>query len=356
MAQDTQRTDTDFLRFVATVLIVNSHLDAYYPWPMLATGGMLGNSLFFLLSAFGVAASWRNHPRPFSQWYGRRIQRILPSVWAYYVLFVLPLAFVQDKFVFDRRLDFLSHFLFPPDLWFVRALLIYYIVVFVIISREAERETRLCLFALATGAAYGVAYWGHIDLTTFAVEQPPFKILFYLLVVLWGVELARRNDRLRYAGPRDLAGLALCLAIIYSHKGLIIHGIGLRLQCLQQLLVFPLLYYSLKTARSPFLTERVMGRPLVGPAIHYISTLTLEIYCVHGLIKEYVILLGLPFPGNLAVLLAGTILLAVLVKYLGSFISAYVLTEDVGHAQAEGDPVTQDAPAPSERAADQGAV
>lgn len=48
-------SDTTFLRFVATWLITNSHLDKRYPVSAMATGVQLGNSFFFMLSGFGVA-------------------------------------------------------------------------------------------------------------------------------------------------------------------------------------------------------------------------------------------------------------------------------------------------------------
>jgi peptidoglycan/LPS O-acetylase OafA/YrhL len=328
VTHDHPRNDTDFLRCLAIVCIVNSHLDAYYPVPGLATGGMLGNSLFFMLSAFGLGLSWGRHPRPFSEWYGRRLRRILPSIWAFFALCVLPLAFVRDQLVLDPQLDFLSFLLFPPDLWFIRALLVYYLVVFVVISRGSDMDFYWCLLVLLTGAAYGIAYAGYLDLGVFSIEQPPFKILFYLLVVLLGVKLASRNDRIHYTGWLDLLFLTVCLTFVYCHKVLMTHGIALRLQCIQQLLMFPTLYYLVKLARCAFITERLMEYPVAGGAIQCISGLTLEIYCAHSVLKDVVMVLPLRFPVNLAVLLAGTILMAALIKYLGGLIAACVLTEN----------------------------
>ncbi len=328
MTHDRPRNDTDFLRFLAIVCIVNSHLDAYYPVPGLATGGMLGNSLFFLLSAFGLALSWDNHPRPFSEWYGRRIRRILPSIWAFFVICVLPLAFVRDQLVLDPQLDFLSFLLFPPDLWFIRALLVYYLVVFVVISRGSDRAFYWCVLVLITCAAYGIAYAGYLDLGVFSIEQPPFKLLFYLLVVLFGVRLASRNDRIHYAGWLDILVLTVCLILIYCHKVFMAHGLALRLQCIQQLLMFPTLYYLVKLSRCAFITERLMEYPVAGSVVRYISGLTLEIYCAHSVLKDVVMVLPLRFPGNLAVLLASTILMAALIKYLGSLIATCVLIEN----------------------------
>ena len=50
-------TDTTLMLCLATVLITLSHLDAFVPDPRIATGGAIGNSLFFFLSGFGLAKS-----------------------------------------------------------------------------------------------------------------------------------------------------------------------------------------------------------------------------------------------------------------------------------------------------------
>ena len=42
----------DFIKCLAVALIINSHLDPIYPHSALATGGALGNSLFFIASGY----------------------------------------------------------------------------------------------------------------------------------------------------------------------------------------------------------------------------------------------------------------------------------------------------------------
>jgi peptidoglycan/LPS O-acetylase OafA/YrhL len=43
----------DILRFFAILLITNSHMEIMYvKFPILATGGVIGNSLFFFCSGF----------------------------------------------------------------------------------------------------------------------------------------------------------------------------------------------------------------------------------------------------------------------------------------------------------------
>ena len=46
--------DTTALRVLAIVLIANSHLEDLYPFRPLAADGLIGNSLFFMLSGLGI--------------------------------------------------------------------------------------------------------------------------------------------------------------------------------------------------------------------------------------------------------------------------------------------------------------
>jgi len=73
-----EKTDSNILRFIAIALIINSHLDEYYPIPYVATGGAIGNSLFFFVSSFGLLLSEMKNPRGFLDWYSKRVKRIYP--------------------------------------------------------------------------------------------------------------------------------------------------------------------------------------------------------------------------------------------------------------------------------------
>src|SRR5262249_39759191 len=81
-----RRVDTTLVRVLAMVLIANSHLEALYPRPWLAGDGLLGNSLFYVLSGVGLAASAAARGLPgFVPWYARRLLRIYPSLWLFLV-------------------------------------------------------------------------------------------------------------------------------------------------------------------------------------------------------------------------------------------------------------------------------
>lgn len=74
-----QNNSLEFLKFFAALLITNSHGGSLYPNASLATGGAIGNALFFFCSGFSLSMS--NFDR-FDNWYKRRFFRVMPSMFA----------------------------------------------------------------------------------------------------------------------------------------------------------------------------------------------------------------------------------------------------------------------------------
>jgi peptidoglycan/LPS O-acetylase OafA/YrhL len=56
----------NLLRAIGILLVTNSHFDALYPDPRMGTGGAFGNAIFFALSGYGLAFSYRNRGGDFS--------------------------------------------------------------------------------------------------------------------------------------------------------------------------------------------------------------------------------------------------------------------------------------------------
>jgi peptidoglycan/LPS O-acetylase OafA/YrhL len=82
--------DTVILQCLAALLIANSHLEGLYPRSWMAADGLIGNSLFFFLSGFGLMKSGQKSNRSFLNYYLRRIARIYPALWL--VMFLFPLV------------------------------------------------------------------------------------------------------------------------------------------------------------------------------------------------------------------------------------------------------------------------
>lgn len=126
------------LRFAAIALIVNSHMGAIYPVSKLAVGGAIGNAIFFFVSGFSLFLSDR---RSFAKWEYRRITRIYPSLW---IFMLASCAF----FGFEWGLaDIII-----PKYWFLKAILIFYPLLFLILKFFENRLPQViavCLLAMA---------------------------------------------------------------------------------------------------------------------------------------------------------------------------------------------------------------
>lgn len=74
----------DILKCLAALLITNSHMELLYgKYSALATGGAIGDVLFFFCSGFTLFLGRQGR---FDNWYKRRINRIYPTVFAWAIL------------------------------------------------------------------------------------------------------------------------------------------------------------------------------------------------------------------------------------------------------------------------------
>jgi peptidoglycan/LPS O-acetylase OafA/YrhL len=314
-----QRNSTNFLRVLALALVVNSHMDELYPRKLavLATGGMMGNALFFMLSSLGLILSMQARQRSFGEWYGRRITRIYPSVWVIVILLTFPLDIYRGATHLGNVLDQMNKFFYPP-FWFLEALMIYYVFVFFIINHYSDR--RLAWVASLVVAIYVLYYVFLLDLTKFSIEGTPFRLIFYFLVVLWGIFLGSRGEKIQYKGPQDVLFLLLSIACIYAHKFLMLHGRYDSFQFVQHLAAFPMLYYFLKVAKSNFISHTIMGGRYLGATLTFVSAATLEVFMVNNTIDFLGPKLG-SFPVNVISLLVLNLGLALLIFYCAKPIS-----------------------------------
>ncbi len=106
----------EMLKFIAAIIIVNSHMgDLYVHYPQLATGGAIGDALFFFCSGFGLALSRK---RSFDNYYKRRIGRIYPAIFCYAII---------TSFLFHRDTDMKTIVLYGGG-WFISCIMVYYII------------------------------------------------------------------------------------------------------------------------------------------------------------------------------------------------------------------------------------
>lgn len=92
-----RNSSIDILKCLAALMITNSHMELLYgDYSMLATGGAIGDVLFFFCSGYTLFLG-RN--ARFDNWYKRRINRIYPTVFAWAL--VAAVVFGRDMNMYE---------------------------------------------------------------------------------------------------------------------------------------------------------------------------------------------------------------------------------------------------------------
>lgn len=98
------------LRILAVLLIVNSHLHLFYEYKYLATGGAIGNAIFFFISGIGLSYSLAKNKINYFTWVKKRYLRIYPKL-IIIVLFYILIGFI----VVENTTDLFVTLIFPKN-------------------------------------------------------------------------------------------------------------------------------------------------------------------------------------------------------------------------------------------------
>ena len=117
------------LRILAVLLIVNSHLSLFYNYEYLATGGAIGNAIFFLISGIGLSYSLSKKKIRYFSWLKKRYLRIYPKLITI-VLFYISIGFI----IVNNISEFFLKLIFPVEFWFLPVISYFYLVIYFIIK------------------------------------------------------------------------------------------------------------------------------------------------------------------------------------------------------------------------------
>lgn len=257
----------DILKFIAALLITNSHMGLLYgKYSVLATGGSIGDVLFFFVSGFTLIKGKMGR---FDNWYKRRINRIYPTVFAWAII---------STFIFEYQND-MKYTILNGGGWFVSCIMIYYAILWFI---RKMAENKLEWTFIVTSAVVLVSY--------FFFEQPQgwsmygatyYKWIHYFLFMLLGAIIGKMSkQRFNFNFSHDLAKLTVCIVTFY-----VVFIVSLQIQYVAQwqiLSLLPLLgttYYLYKVCNSHLL-KRCYDNRYVGWCVKFIGGLCLEIYMV----------------------------------------------------------------------------
>lgn len=292
--------DTTLLRALAVLLIANSHLEPLYPFRPLAADGLIGNSLFFLLSGLGLTLSPRAGQGRFLDWYRRRLSRIVPGLWLTVLIGTVAIGGAWRQW---GPLDYARNLIWPTPYGFLTQILLLYPAFYLVKSARSP--------AVEVGLMGGLSI-PYVYINLYDYNLHTLSSIFYFQLMLLGSLLAGRVRG--YAGNSRAAlwVLALTLPVYVGVRYAMLTGrLPLNTAPLH-LLMLPILLGLLRLCATP--AARAFARhPWTEPAVSFLAAITLEIYLVHGYVYEHPWVQALPFPVNLAVFWAVTLPLAWLV-------------------------------------------
>lgn len=280
----------NLLRAFAVILITHAHTEGV--WPIdIHGGGALGNALFFVISGFLLHV---NRESRFPKWYGKKLARL-------YIPLILVHMFLV--FIHPARTDSILDWVGVGHYWFVPAIALIYIFIYVFLKYAGCRNYRGgVLVAIAVYALLYTYFYSTLD-TFDADGHFMLRTSLGLIEMLAGAGMRMYYDKLsRIKYPLGKAFAACMLYSISMVGAKLSVGLFYRGQFLQHFsaLLFAVYLFSWGAAHEEkirkFMSETKMGR-----LAQEISTLSLEIYLVQlPLLGDFKKLM---FPLNLVVII-----------------------------------------------------
>ncbi len=304
--------NTNFLLAVAALLITNSHLENFYPWPLLAGDGLLGNSMFFMVAGLGITLSARRNLRPFGQYYWRRIKRIYPAVLIVVTAFLL---IPQRGWNTWGWRTFVANYIWPTPWAFIEFVMVLYVIFYLLLKLNSARVFLWMFFAAFI--PFGLSWYLYPQpgsrLALGLLHTSIWWVFWFQMMSLGGyVALRQPHTGSRATGLMALIIIATAVYIVL--KILFVTGRVSRFHFFLFPIVALIVYLVAGIAALPSLNSFLTTNATVSAPIKWIGSRTLEIYVLQGFLAYRKDLAqGLAFPINIALFLS---ILAVLVWVL----------------------------------------
>lgn len=259
-------TAIDFVKFIALFLVLNSHMGDCYPkYQFLATGGAIGDALFFFASGFTLFLG-RGTLR-FDEWYKRRIKRIYPSV--------IAVALIS-AFIF-RRNDTFFDVIIAKQYWFIQCIFVLYPFLYLAKKYVSKHIALLLALTVIIMAAFPFIY----KREAFFWGGGYYRWTVYLLFMLLGAILGKERSRIKQMNVWIALSLILVCSIAwYGTAYLFKDSVHLFISIIPMMGVAAFTYCL---GRSKPL-ERLLDSNYLGPVIISIGALCLESYLIQKLI------------------------------------------------------------------------
>lgn len=258
-------TAIDFVKIVALFLVLNSHMSICYvgPYTKLATGGAIGDALFFFSSGFTL---FLGKDLSFVNWYKRRITRIYPSIMAVAIIGAL-FFYANDSF---------ADVLLARRYWFIQCILLLYPLLYLAKRYVSNHICLLCILSLIVLGFYPFFYNGIL-----LYGGGYYRWAIYLLFMLLGAIIGKERDNIHEIN----AWFAILFAVLCVVSWYLIVYVFYD-SCLHILSVLPLMGVTVcmyLIGRSKPLMGLFHSR-VGGPVLISIGGLCLESYLIQKMI------------------------------------------------------------------------
>lgn len=287
------------LKFIATILITNSHFGVLYPkgYEFLATGGTIGNSIFFFLSGYTLYFSNKDS---IAKWILKRYLRVIIPIWIFNILLII----IGDSIT---PISFLY-----PRYWFLQAIIVFYPFFLLII-----KYLKGYLFqAISLVLIIYILFFFYNTHNMWIVETTsnPTKLhwIYYFSIMLFGAYVASKPVENEQKNNLNLLFLLILVPMYYIFKYIVISRSLYNIQFLLPIFLFLICYCSFITIRN-LPVYRINSKIMLK-----ISELTLEIYIVQFLIIRFTEKLTFPI-GYIA-----SVILILLASYILNYLTVKI--------------------------------
>lgn len=316
----------EMLKAIAALLVMNSHMDAMYgEYSYLGTGGAIGDALFFFCSGYSIFLSQR--VENFFNWYKRRIQRIVPSVVAMFLI-----GAIYTAFNIPAKVDIN---------WFLQCIMLYYIVLYPIKRYASNRMWWIMLIVASITLGWYFIFGinphtrGNIYGTTM------LKWCFYFMFMLFGsicgrwrmnmMEISQKSNIVsdKLSNPNLLVSLLGGLLSLVVFYGIFVYTKTFpEYEPYQLFSLIPLMgicWFLWRFVNTRF-SKKVMANKYAGSILRFIGGLCLEILVCQELV--FTTKLNHIFPWNIPLIMIAVILFAYVVRTLGRLLLQTFQKED----------------------------
>lgn len=300
----------DLLRVFAILLVFNSHCDALYPVHALATGGAMGNALFFVISGFLLRIR-----DPFLPHMYRRLIRLYPGV-----LIMTTLSQLLWEREISSLRELVQSYIWPTSFWFVGALVLFDVLLYGLNKLRFLEHFKA--YSAGMLVLYFAAYVLLVDKSEWSVEAAGltspaqcFKLIYYFYIYTLGYAIGHTPERAARSLPVPAAAAFLlsfaCKALYVWRPGL------LQFQFVSQFLGILFAWTALETALARENAYRARTGARFRSAVSVLAAASLEIYLVQFTAIRFCV--GILFPLNIVLALAITLAAALVLQRFDSW-------------------------------------